>query len=146
MRKRTHRVKILVLAAVLALLLSACAGTAGAPAANEAQATATVAATTAAATSEPTPEPTEEPVKRDPAVVTIYTTNDLHGVLTPSPDDGVLGLPLVAGIAASTENSVLVDAGDATQGAAKSLKMDCRLVVRKSTVATAPEDWILAEW
>ena len=26
------------------------------------------------------------------------------------------------------------------------IKMDSRLVVRKSTVADAPEDWILADW
>lgn len=54
---------------------------------------------------------------RELATVTLYTTNDLHGVVGPSPDDGVLGLPLIAGIAASTENAVLLDAGDATQGA-----------------------------
>ena len=54
---------------------------------------------------------------REPATVTLYTTNDLHGVVGSSPDDGVIGLPLIAGIAASTENAILLDAGDATQGA-----------------------------
>ncbi len=59
----------------------------------------------------------EEAGEREPALVTIYSTNDIHGVVEESPDDGVIGLPMVAGIAASTENSVLLDAGDATQGA-----------------------------
>lgn len=54
---------------------------------------------------------------REAAVVTLYATNDLHGVVGSSPDDGIIGLPLAAGIAASTENAILVDAGDATQGA-----------------------------
>ncbi len=59
----------------------------------------------------------EAAADRAPAVVTIYSTNDIHGNVAESPDDGMIGLPQVAGIAASTENSILLDAGDATQGA-----------------------------
>ncbi len=59
----------------------------------------------------------EEAADRGPAVVTIYSTNDIHGVVAESADDGVIGLPQVAAIAASTENAILLDAGDATQGA-----------------------------
>ena len=33
---------------------------------------------------------------QEPALVTIYATNDLHGVLGPIPDDGVIGLPMIA--------------------------------------------------
>lgn len=47
--------------------------------------------------------------------VTIYTTNDIHGVVAQS--NTAIGMAQAAGIAASTENSLLVDAGDATQGA-----------------------------
>ena len=57
-----------------------------------------------------------EPEPREPATVTIYATNDIHGVVAEIPDNGVIGLPIIAGIAASTENSILIDAGDATQG------------------------------
>ena len=57
-----------------------------------------------------------EPETREPATVTIYATNDIHGVVAEIPDNGVIGLPQIAGIAASTENSLLIDAGDATQG------------------------------
>lgn len=49
------------------------------------------------------------------STVTIYTTNDIHGVVAGS--DTAIGLVQAAGIAASTPNSLLVDAGDATQGA-----------------------------
>ena len=59
----------------------------------------------------------EPAADRDPAVVTVYSTNDIHGVVAESPDDGVVGLAQVAAIAASTENAILLDAGDATQGA-----------------------------
>ena len=44
--------------------------------------------------------------------VTIFTTNDIHGVVS----GGAIGLDTVAAIKASTPNSLLVDAGDATQG------------------------------
>ena len=51
-------------------------------------------------------------------VVTIYTTNDIHGTMSPGEDQDsqVIGLAQAAAIAASTENALLVDAGDATQG------------------------------
>ncbi len=49
------------------------------------------------------------------ATVTIYATNDIHGAAVGS--NSAIGLARTAGIAASTENSILVDAGDATQGA-----------------------------
>ena len=52
---------------------------------------------------------------RDSAAVTIFTTNDTHGSLV---NDGeVIGLVQTAKIKASTPDSILVDAGDATQGA-----------------------------
>ena len=49
------------------------------------------------------------------ADVTIYHTNDTHGYLT---GDGknVVGMPLVGGLKAADPDSILVDAGDATQG------------------------------
>ncbi len=47
--------------------------------------------------------------------VTIYTTNDLHGVVANS--DASIGLAQIAAIKASTPNALLIDAGDATQGA-----------------------------
>lgn len=47
--------------------------------------------------------------------VTIYTTNDLHGVVENS--ETSIGLAQIAAIKASTPNALLVDAGDATQGA-----------------------------
>ncbi len=52
-------------------------------------------------------------------VVTIYTTNDIHGTVAAGEDEEseVIGLGQAAAIAASTENALLVDAGDATQGA-----------------------------
>lgn len=53
---------------------------------------------------------------RENAEITIFTTNDMHGSLI---DDGekVIGIVRAAEIKASTPDSVLVDAGDATQGA-----------------------------
>ena len=52
-------------------------------------------------------------------VVTIYTTNDIHGTMSAGEDEEseVIGMAQTAAIAASTENALLVDAGDATQGA-----------------------------
>ena len=44
--------------------------------------------------------------------VTIYTTNDLHGVVAHS--ETSIGLAQIAAIKASTPNALLVDAGDAT--------------------------------
>lgn len=57
-----------------------------------------------------------EDAERESATITVYTTNDIHGVVAEIPDNGVIGLPMIAGIKASTENAILIDAGDATQG------------------------------
>ncbi len=46
--------------------------------------------------------------------VVIYHTNDIHGHL--QGDESTVGIDLVAGLRAATPNSLLVDAGDATQG------------------------------
>lgn len=46
--------------------------------------------------------------------VTLFTTNDLHGVVE---GDGAIGIATAAAIKASTPNALLIDAGDATQGA-----------------------------
>ena len=51
----------------------------------------------------------------EPVTVTIFTTNDVHGVVAAGESN--IGLAQVAGIKASTPNALLVDAGDATQGA-----------------------------
>ncbi len=51
----------------------------------------------------------------EPVTVTIFSTNDIHGVVAGS--DSAIGLPQTAAIRASTPNALLVDAGDATQGA-----------------------------
>ncbi len=50
-----------------------------------------------------------------PVTVTIFTTNDVHGVVAAGESN--IGLAQVAAIKASTPNALLVDAGDATQGA-----------------------------
>ena len=50
-----------------------------------------------------------------PVPVTIFATNDLHGNIEHS--DAVIGLAQTAAIKASTPDALLVDAGDATQGA-----------------------------
>ena len=52
-------------------------------------------------------------------VVTIYTTNDIHGTMSAGEeeDSEIIGMAQAAAIAASTDNAILVDAGDATQGA-----------------------------
>ncbi len=47
--------------------------------------------------------------------VDIFSTNDIHGVVDAS--NASIGLERVASIAAAGSNSILVDAGDATQGA-----------------------------
>lgn len=54
----------------------------------------------------------------DETVVTIYTTNDIHGTVASGEDEDseIIGLAQAAAIAAATENALLVDAGDATQG------------------------------
>lgn len=46
--------------------------------------------------------------------VTIYHTNDMHGYVTES--ENVIGLAKIAALKASNDHSILVDAGDATQG------------------------------
>ena len=48
-------------------------------------------------------------------VVTIFTTNDIHGIVGAS--ETAIGLAQAAAMKASTANSLLVDAGDAVQGA-----------------------------
>ncbi len=60
--------------------------------------------------------PPEEFTPRESATVTIFTTNDMHGNLL---GDGksTVGIVQAAAIKASTPNSLLVDAGDAMQGA-----------------------------
>ena len=45
--------------------------------------------------------------------VTVFTTNDIHGVVG---GEGTVGMDTLAAIKESTPNSLLVDAGDATQG------------------------------
>ncbi len=47
--------------------------------------------------------------------VDIFSTNDIHGVVEAG--DAAIGLEQVASIAVAGNNSILVDAGDATQGA-----------------------------
>lgn len=49
----------------------------------------------------------------EPTAVTIFTTNDIHGAVS----GGAISLDTAAAIKASTPNALLVDAGDATQGA-----------------------------
>ena len=50
----------------------------------------------------------------DPVTVTVFTTNDIHGTVA---GDGIVGMAQAAAMKASTENALLIDAGDATQGA-----------------------------
>ncbi len=47
--------------------------------------------------------------------VVVFHTNDTHGYLQ-GDGESVVGIDLVAGVRAATPNSLLVDAGDATQG------------------------------
>lgn len=59
--------------------------------------------------------------------VVIYHTNDMHGYVSSS--DSNIGIDQVAALKKSTENSILVDAGDATQGApAASLTMGSDII------------------
>ncbi len=51
----------------------------------------------------------------EPVTVTVFTTNDIHGTVSGS--ETAIGLEQAAAIKASTPNALLVDAGDATQGA-----------------------------
>lgn len=57
-------------------------------------------------------EVTEEQVSGE---VVIYHTNDTHGYLS-GDGESVIGIDTVAGLKKSTPGSILVDAGDATQG------------------------------
>ncbi len=63
------------------------------------------------------PTPPEQFTPRDSATVTVFTTNDMHGNLAGSKSGKTIGVVQAAAIKASTENALLVDAGDATQGA-----------------------------
>ncbi len=67
-------------------------------------------------TEDDTPLPSKPFTPRESATVTVFTTNDMHGNLA---GDGksTIGVVQAAAIKASTPNSLLVDAGDATQGA-----------------------------
>lgn len=47
--------------------------------------------------------------------VVIYHTNDTHGYLS-GDGESIVGIDMAAGLKESTPNSILVDAGDATQG------------------------------
>ena len=47
--------------------------------------------------------------------VVIYHTNDTHGYLA-GDGESIIGIDQVAGLKESTPDSILVDAGDATQG------------------------------
>ena len=60
--------------------------------------------------------PPEQFTPRESATVTIFTTNDMHGNLT-GDGQSTIGVVQAAAIKASTPNALLVDAGDATQGA-----------------------------
>ncbi len=53
---------------------------------------------------------------RADATITIFTTNDMHGNLV-NDEKSTIGIVQAAKIKASTEHALLVDAGDATQGA-----------------------------
>lgn len=61
-------------------------------------------------------ETEDEDAAREPATITVCTINDIHDAVAEIPDNGVIGLPMIAGIKASAENAILLDAGDATQG------------------------------
>ncbi len=53
----------------------------------------------------------------DAETVTIFTTNDIHGVVAENDETKTIGMAQAAAMKASTTNSLLVDAGDAVQGA-----------------------------
>ena len=60
------------------------------------------------------PQPPEEQPAEGQAV--IFHTNDTHGYLQESEEDGIIGIARVAALKEQTEGALLVDAGDATQG------------------------------
>ena len=124
MKKMCHKTAAVLLCLLMVFALSACQGKANVQEtvgeASQEEPAETVQAETEAAAETGAGETAEaetQEADRGPAVITIYSTNDIHGVVAESPDDGVIGLPQVAAIAASTENAILLDAGDATQGA-----------------------------
>ncbi len=61
--------------------------------------------------------PQEPSELREDATVTVFTTNDIHGNVENNAQTGVIGIKRAAELKASVQNSVLVDVGDATQGA-----------------------------
>lgn len=91
----------------------------------------------AAEESENAAEETEqaENADREPATVTIYATNDMHGVVPEDEESMTIGLDRIAGIAASTENGLLVDAGDALQGASFATVGDGEYMVQMMNAA-----------
>ncbi len=110
------RLAAIVLCLVMALGLTAC----GDGSNKNEQPAADVTDSPADAAPEDTPEETpadDADVPAEPVTITIYTTNDIHGVVAEDSENGVIGAALAAGIKASTENALLIDAGDSTQGA-----------------------------
>lgn len=122
MRKKYYRIAAL-LCAVAVLGLSACGGNKAASesvgASGQTEAVETEEKETEKAGEDDAEKAGEAGTEKAGAAdtVTIYSTNDIHGVVEENADDSAIGLPQVAGIAASTENAILLDAGDATQGA-----------------------------
>lgn len=57
----------------------------------------------------------ESTTDRSSQEIVIYHTNDTHGYLQ-GDGESIIGIDLVAGLKESTPDSILVDAGDATQG------------------------------
>lgn len=68
----------------------------------------------------------------EPVTVTIFTTNDIHGVVE---GDGAVGMAQAAAMKASTPNALLVDAGDATQGASFATVSQGKDVIRMMNAA-----------
>ena len=75
----------------------------------------------------------QQPEQQNKSTVTIYTTNDIHGIVEES--ESTIGMAQAAGIVASTENALLVDAGDATQGASFATITQGADVIRMMNVA-----------
>lgn len=59
--------------------------------------------------------PANTPELRDGATITLFSTNDMHGNVQNS--SAAIGVAQAGAIKASTQDSLLIDAGDATQGA-----------------------------
>lgn len=60
-------------------------------------------------------QPVNEASGGTAAEIVIYHTNDTHGYLS-GDGESIIGIDTVAGLKESTPGSILVDAGDATQG------------------------------